>query len=763
LRFVVQRHDATRLHYDFRLELDGTFKSWAVTRGPSLDPRDKRLAVEVEDHPLAYGDFEGTIPKGQYGGGTVQLWDRGFWFPDGNPKEGLKRGNLKFRLEGERMRGGWVLVRMKNDRTRGKRMNWLLIKHKDAASRNGHGKAPTPFITRARKSKATAMPRFIEPQLCRLVKQPAAESGWAHEVKLDGYRMQLRVADSEARLRTRKGLDWTEKFVGIAEVASALPDCMIDGEVVALDARGVPDFAALQAALSGGTKRPLFFFAFDLLFGEGEDVRSLPLRRRKERLKALLAPSKLARAFRYVDHLQKPGEDVLRSACKMGLEGVVSKRLDAPYVSGRGADWTKTKCRDGQEVVIGGWTSTSDRLRSLLVGVYRKKKLVYAGLVGTGFSGRTMRQLIPRLKAVERKTSPFADGGGPQRSTGIHWVRPALVAEIEFAGWTAAGMVRQAAFKGLREDKHVGEVEVEMPAKNDVVVKGVSISKPDKALWPGHPPVTKLDLARYYDAVGDWMIDHVKGRPCSILRMPDGIHGESFFQRHAMRGVPETIALVKAPGDRQPYLQIDTIEGLIATAQLGAVELHPWNCRPGDFEHAGRLVFDLDPGPRVPFGRVVEAALELRTRLKSLGLQAFCKTTGGKGLHVVTPLTTDRNAPDWSATKTFAREVCRRLAAGRADRFTTTMAKTARGGKIYLDYLRNDRTATAVAPLSPRGRDGATVSMPLDWSKVRAGLDPTVFTIKTAPKLLRQSRPWKDYAKSAQPLRRAIERLLATQ
>lgn len=790
LRFVVQRHHATRLHYDFRLELDGVFKSWAVTRGPSLDPRDKRLAVEVEDHPLEYGDFEGTIPKGQYGGGTVQLWDRGLWIPEGDPSEGVRRGNLKFRLEGDRMHGGWVLVRMKNDRTGGKRNNWLLIKHKDSASRNGkgdallanpksvasgrsleaiaagRGKAPTPFI--ARPPKPSSMPRFIEPQLCTLVDRATSEQGWIHEIKLDGYRVQLRVEDGEARLRTRKGLDWTGKFAGIAQVAGALPDCLLDGEVVALDAKGVPNFGALQAALSDRTGEPLLFFAFDLLFAEGEDLRELPLRERKKRLKALVNAVKLKKGLRYVDHLEEPGAPVLKSACKLGLEGIVSKRLDAPYTSGRGMSWTKAKCRGGQEVIIGGWTSAGDRLRSLLVGVRRGKKLVYAGLVGTGFSRETMRQLIPRLKSVESKTNPFADGAGPRTSAEAHWARPTLVAEIEFAQWTAAGMVRQGSFKGLRDDKTSEEIEAESAGPNraggDVVVKGVAISKPDKALWPDtDPPVTKLELARYYEAIGEFVLDHIKGRPCSILRMPDGIGGESFFQRHAMRGGPESFKLVKITGDPKPYLQIDTIEGLIAAAQLGAVELHPWNCRPNDYDNVGRLVFDLDPGPDVPFARVVQAAGELRSRLERVGLRAFCKTTGGKGLHVVAPLAADKNAPDWSAGKTFAREICRRLATDQPDRFTMAMAKKNRVGRIYLDYLRNDRKATAVASLSSRGRDGATVSMPLEWSKVRAGLDPKAFTVRTVPKLVLRSRPWKDYAEAAEPLRRAIKRLLETE
>lgn len=808
LRFVIQRHDARRLHYDFRLELDGVFKSWAVTRGPSIDPHDKRLAVEVEDHPLEYGDFEGTIPKGQYGGGTVQLWDRGYWMPEGDPHEGLKRGDLKFSLEGERLKGGWVLVRMKNDRTGGKRTNWLLIKHRDdqardgdgdalltasksiASGRNldaiaaGKGKAPTPFITRnsagavlgsnnmnksVTSSTTRPMPSFIEPQLCKRAERATSDPSWVHEVKFDGYRMQLRVENDDAQLRTRKGIDWTAKFGGMASAASALRDCLIDGELVALDTHGVPDFAALQAALSEHKTDELIYFAFDLLFSDGEDLRELPLSDRKARLKSLLTQSKLPPNFRYVDHFETPGDAVLRSACLMHLEGIVSKRLDAPYKSGRGMDWTKSKCRDGHEVVVGGWTSDGERFRSLLAGLYRGKKLVYIGRIGTGFAAGTVKLLMPQLKKVESHINPFDADTSPPKKGNIHWARPDLVAEIEFAGWTGTGKMRQASFKGLREDKPAEEVEEEKLSKptkaveGEVVVMGVSISNPDKPLWPDEdPPVTKGDLARYYEAVGDWLIEHIKGRPCSIVRTPDGIGGETFFQRHAMPGSSNLLELVTISGDRKPYLQIDRVEGLAAVAQLGAVELHPWNCQPVDPDLPGRLVFDLDPAPDVPFVRVIEAAVELRKRLESLGLTGFCKTTGGKGLHVVTALASDKKSPDWWAAKTFAQEVCRRLAADQPDRLIMTMAKKDRGGRIFLDYLRNDRMATAVAPLSPRARKGATVSMPVDWSQVRAGLDPKKFTLRTAPSLLRKNRPWKDYATSAKPLRQAIEALLKT-
>jgi len=810
LRFVIQRHDARRLHYDFRLELDDAFKSWAVTRGPSLNPRDKRLAVEVEDHPLEYGDFEGTIPKGQYGGGTVQIWDRGYWIPEGDAHDGLERGELKFTLDGERLKGSWVLVRMKKDSRGGTRSNWLLIKHRDehalegegdaflqepasvASGRSldtiaaGKGRRPTPFISatptvpdvasasaRAKKSRA-AMPAFIEPQLCTLVARATSAPGWAHEIKFDGYRIQLRVESGVGKLITRRGLDWTARFETIATAASALPDCLLDGEVVALDTQGLPDFGALQAALADNATGGLVYFAFDLLFLGGEDLRALPLGERKERLKALLETTR-TQGVRYVDHFETPGEAMLQSACLMHLEGIVSKRLDAPYTSGRGGHWTKAKCRAGQEIVIGGWTSSGGRLRSLLAGVQHNGRLVYVGRVGTGFSAETARRLMAKLTEVEIQASPFADDAAPVKKDNVHWARPELVAEIEFAGWSDVGMVRQASFKGLREDRLPDEIEgegrpvavkpgVDTPVSKtvgDVLVMGVPISSPDKPLWPDEdPPLTKADLARYYEAVGDWLIEHIRGRPCSVVRAPDGIGAETFFQRHAMPGSSELFELVTVSGDRKPYLQIDRVQGLAAIAQFGGVELHPWNCQAGNPDLPGRLVFDLDPAPDVPFDLVIEAAVTLRERLESFGLRAFCKTTGGKGLHVVVPLTSDAASPDWWAAKTFAQEVCRRVALEHPNRFTMSMAKKDRTGRIYLDHLRNDRMATAVAPLSPRARAGATVSMPLDWPQVRAGLDPKKFTLRTAPALLRENRPWKGYAGQAKPLRQAIELLL---
>ncbi len=849
-RFVIQKHDASRLHYDLRLESDGVFKSWAVTKGPSLDPHDKRLAVEVEDHPLDYGDFEGTIPKGQYGGGTVQLWDRGYWESD-DPERGYKKGDLKFTLHGDKLHGSWVLVRMRNDRTGGKRTNWLLIKHRDEFAKEGKannildddrsvasgqtmdqiaegkGKAPKPFMTaksgrgkadavwhsnrgdaaeaRAEKKtesraapakgkKVVAIPDFVAPQLCTPVDRPPAGEGWCHEIKFDGYRVQLRVEDGEATLKTRKGLDWTGKFQAIANEGGSLPDVLVDGEIVALDHNGVPDFSSLQAALSDGKTDNLIFFAFDLLFADRMDIRGLPLAERKAQLRKLLEarPKSKARLIRYVEHFETGGDAVLQSACKLSLEGIVSKKLSAPYRSGRSEDWTKAKCRAGHEVVLGGWKTTNGKFRSLMAGVNRGDHLAFVGIVGTGFGQDKVKRIMPALKAAASDTSPFGGKDAPRKTRDVHWLKPELVAEIEFAGFTDAGNNRQAAFKGLRQDKPAEEVDAEKPAMTKLVkpsaksaaksgkpakarpthgegksaeVMGVVISHPGKEMWPDAgdgEPVTKLDLARYFEAVGEWMIGHIKGRPCSLVRAPDGINGERFFQRHAMRGTSSLLELVKVFGDHKPYLQIDRVEGFAAVAQIGALELHPWNCAPFAPDVPGRLVFDLDPAPEVEFADVIEAAKDMRQHLADVGLESFCKTTGGKGLHVVTPLLHGaKDKVTWKEAKAFAQGVCQWMANENPERYLLNMSKKLRKGKIFLDYLRNDRMATAVAVLSPRAREGATVSMPLTWAQVRGDLDPKRYTVRTAPALLAKTKAWQGYEDAAASIKAAIRKLEA--
>ena len=880
-RFVVQRHDATRLHYDLRLEVDGVFKSWAVTKGPSLNPADKRLAVEVEDHPLGYGDFEGTIPKGQYGGGTVQLFDRGTWAPEGGmvPDEALAAGELKFALKGKRLKGSFVLVRMKGDKFGGKRTNWLLIKHRDedasdaadgggvpaidtsvASGRTlaeiaaGTGKAPTPFMLgtgkapardaiwdsskglakdarvetgtdlkpRARtaptqgkspkakladkaklaeplaSAKREPMPDFVEPQFCRAVTTPPSGKAWLHEIKLDGYRMQMRVEGGTARLRTRNGLDWTGKFTAIAKAGAALPDAMLDGEIVALGADGAPHFADLQAAIAAEKTGALIFFAFDLLFHEGVDLRGEPLLARKRALEALLAGKRAGKAtLRYVEHFEEDGPTVFASAKKLGLEGVVSKQVKALYRSGKSDTWTKAKIRVGHEVVLGAWTETNGKFRSLLGGVFRDGALTYVGRIGTGYNATTIARLMPTLKAHQAAKSPFDKKGAPPRDRAIRWLEPVLVGEIEFATWSADGLVRQASFKGLREDKPAADVVAEAPAappptaamtmpsvaqakarsskaktamtakaaprkSGKVEVMGVALSHPDKALWPDagdDAPVTKQDLASYFEAVGAWMLPHIAGRPCSIIRAPDGIDHQTFFQRHAMAGGSKLFDTVKILGDHEPYLVINHVEGLAAVAQSGGLELHPSNCAPGAPLVPGRLVFDLDPGPDVAFAEVVATAKALKARLEALGLETFCKTTGGKGLHVVTPLSPAKKTIEWDAAKDFAHRVCLAMERDEPRRYLTKMSKAARQGRIFLDYLRNDRISTAVAPLSPRARPHAPVSMPVTWAQVRPDLDPLKYTVRSVPKLLARSKAWAGYDDAARPLADAIAAL----
>ncbi|HEY2068836.1 MAG TPA: DNA ligase D [Rhizomicrobium sp.] len=603
----------------------------------------------------------------------------------------------------------------------------------------------------------TRMPSFIEPELCRVVDTPPGE-GWAHEVKFDGYRIQIRVERGKAALRTRKGLDWTERFPEISKEASKLPDCLIDTEIVAMDDHGVSDFAGLQAALSDHKTDGLVCFVFDALFVQGEDLRDEPLTTRKARLETLLKKLPGTR-LRFVHHFESSGSAMLNAACGMHLEGVVSKRLDSPYRSGRSGSWTKAKCRGGQEVVIGGWWGDATHLRSLLVGAHRGGKFVYMGRVGTGYNARNIGGLLKALVPLKQSAMPFAPNSEIPRRREINWVKPVLVAEVEFTTITAGGLLRQAAFKGLREDKPAGTIvpEPQPAAKRETKpMPKAKLTHPDKVLWPKagkDAAVTKADLAAYYDIVSARLLEHIADRPLSLVRTPDGIGGQHFFQRHLMPGSSSALKPVKVKGEPKPYLTLDSAEGLQALAQSGSTEIHPWGCKKGDPETPARIVFDLDPAEDLKFPAVIAAAREMRTRLKKLGFEPFVKTTGGKGLHVVIAVKgTPKKPITWPDAKSFAHDVCLALEKDAPDRYTTNMSKKLRKGKIFLDYLRNDRTSTAVAPWSPRARAHATISMPLPWSALKSGLDPLDFTMHKAKALIKRADPWKGIDGTAKAL-----------
>lgn len=832
LTYLLQRHAATRLHYDFRIEVDGVLKSWAVTKAPSRDTAVKRLAVEVEDHPLDYGSFEGTIPSGNYGAGTVQMWDRGTWEPQEPDLEAaFKKGQIKMILHGERLQGKWALIRLRSDRGKpSKRNNWLLIKERDEHTVEGEGdanmeidasvttgrslaeiaagrtqwtssrpvarKGPAKPQPAAREAHLAKPPPFIPIQLCKVADHPPAGTGWAHEIKFDGYRVQIATGGGKARLYTRRGHDWSAKFPEVVEDAGSWPDGVIDGELCALAEDDMPDFSALQAAIADGKTKDLIFFAFDLLSEGTEDLRNLPLSHRKARLQAHIdrMPNEAKDRVRYVDHFATTGAAILESACRMDLEGVISKKLDAPYLAGRSSTWLKSKCRGRDEVVIGGWSSEGgSRFRSLLVGVQDKDGLRYLGRVGTGYSAPLLKILLPALKSAAAETSPFAGKGAPRGGRDIHWLKPVLVAELGHGGYTEAGSLRYAAFKGLRDDKTAAEVtdrpqapstpttaksgtaapDLHIPgepapparsaSKGKVVVAGVTISSPDKILWPaadGKPAITKAELARYYEMAADRILPHVADRPVSIIRAPEGITGETFFQRHAMPGSNPRLKLIDVK-ERKPYVGVLDVGGLVAIGQAGGLELHPWGCKPGDPETPEQVTFDLDPDEGLDFNDVIRAAKTVKKALESLGLNAFVKTTGGKGLHVVVPIKTDaRSRIEWDQCKAFAKAVSERVRVADPDHFTTTLAKKARGGKIFLDYLRNGRMATAVAPWSPRARPGAGVAFPLSWGQVKTGLDPRAFTLHDAAALLKKPDPWKGFRDGAVNLRPVLKKVL---
>ncbi len=770
-RFAVQRHAARRLHYDFRLELDGTLKSWAVPKGPSLDPAEKRLAVHVEDHPLEYGDFEGTIPAGEYGAGEVVLWDRGRWTPVGDAEDGYRRGKLKFTLHGEKLRGGWTLARMGGKAGEGGK-NWLLLKERDAEARDvTHGDIVAERPESVAAIAHTALPARLAPQLATLADTPPPGDEWLHELKYDGYRALCRLEKGRARVFTRSGQDWTDRFGPVARACAALParSAWLDGEVVVLDDDGRARFEALQEALSARDAAALRYVVFDLLHVDGVDLRALPLEQRKHRLAALLR-SGGGETLRYGDHVVGRGEEFLRQACAHGLEGTVSKRRDAPHRDGRHPDWRKVRCNERGEFVIGGFTDPGGSragLGALLLGAHDEGRLRYVGRVGTGFSERTLRELRRRLGALERGASPFAPF--PDVPPASHWTRPELVAEVTFTNWTRDGRLRHPVFVGLRDDKPASEVvrerrerPVVSPRRADetIEIEGVRLTHPDRALWP-EVEVTKAELARYYAGIADWILPQVAGRPLAVVRGPRGHAGTTFFQKHLAAGMPAPLRAVRIRDDDgdKDHLVVDDVAGLVALVQIDVLEIHVWGARADDVERPDRLVLDLDPDEACPWPLVVEAARAARLRLEHLGLESFVKTTGGKGLHVVVPLARRQG---WKEMKAFARSVAADLTRRLPEVFTINPARAARRGKIYLDYLRNGRGATAVAAYSARARPGAPVAVPLAWREVGSRLRPAALTVRTVPERLARLRadPWEGLATMRQPITAAMRAAL---
>lgn len=792
--YLIQKHDATRLHYDFRLEHDGVLLSWAVPKGPSLDPADKRLAVRTEDHPISYGGFEGVIPEGEYGGGAVMLWDRGEWEPHGDVNEGLKKGELKFTVKGERVHGGWALVRMNSER--GKE-NWMLIKEKDGIAEPDRDltKEYRISVKTGRSMEAIAAgeeggapdrgprPKFSEPQLATLADEVPGGEDWLHEIKYDGYRTLCAIGEGGPKLYTRSGKDWTEKFASLIPSLERLKvkSALLDGEIAVAEASGKTDFKALQATLKEGT-RPLSYFLFDLLELDGESLRNTPLVERKAKLRELFGKEGAAGALYYSDHQVGAGEDFYRHACEAGLEGIISKKCDSTYRATRTKTWLKVKCSQRQEFVIAGYTPSEKKGRgvaSLLLGVYEDGEFVYTGRVGTGFTLEQTFDLKDQLDAISRKTSPYQEIPSDIPKD-VVWAAPELVGEVEFTEWTTDGRLRHPSFQGLRADKAAKDVVDERKhgaaadspntrpektagpkaaqsasKKNETEVAGVRLTHPDKILYADQG-CTKRDLADYYVKVQDWILPHLKDRPVSLVRCPDGEGGECFFQRHAGRGLPQSIrpVAIREKEGKADYIVLEGLEGVIGAVQMGALELHPWGARADDVDKPDRLIFDLDPDEDLDFEDVKEAAGHVRGVLEAAELESFLKTTGGKGLHVVAPLTRRHS---WDEVKRFSRAVAERLAEAEPKRYVAVMSKAKRKGRIFVDYLRNDRTSTAVAAYSSRAKPGATVSCPLRWDEL-SGLDnPRAYDISNVPRRLEQleNDPWDGFFEVRQSITQA--------
>lgn len=836
LQYVIQKHDATRLHYDFRLEAGGTLKSWAVPKGPSLDPAEKRLAVEVEDHPLEYGKFEGRIPEGEYGAGEVIVWDRGTWKCDGDPEKGLRQGKLEFDLNGDKLQGGWRLIRMPPKS--GSKNNWLLMKRHDQFERPAGEYDITedqpqsvksgrvlgevqPGVKKPAKKRAIAtrksktrqrrttartksksavsaevdgsvkapLLKEIAPQLATLADKTPSGNEWLHEIKLDGYRIICRIDRGKVKLITRNFQDWTHRYSPISEEAAELSaqTAILDGEIVALLPSGISSFQGLQNAGKPGSEAQLAYYPFDLLYLNGKDLRELPLHARKDLLAELLKTGS-SRRIKLSEHLQGDGPAFFRQCCKLGLEGVISKRSDRPYRSGRSGDWIKTKCVANEELVIGGFTLSSAMQRgigALLVGYFAQGRLTYAGRVGTGFSNQVLLDIRRRLEAIRQEECPFTSVPSKERGPSVRWVRPELVAQVEFTAWTDDGVLRHPSFQGLREDKPARSVtrppslkipkegDVKMPStstksrrrtqagnstsaanrassksrsrpKNDLATRlPVALTNPDRVLFPD-TGLTKLGLASYYSQVAKWMLPHIVDRPLSLVRCPSGQGGMCFFQKHPAAETPA--ALLRVPVQEkngvEDYVAVSDLKGLLALVQVSVLEIHLWGSRRDRLEQPDRLIFDLDPDEKLPWQSVIDGAIEVREMLAKLDLVSFLKTTGGKGLHVVVPLNPRRAA--WDTVKEFSHRIADTLAARHPSLYVANMSKAARKGKIFVDYLRNDRGSTSIAPYSTRARPGAPVSTPLEWDELTAALRSDHFHVGNIAGRLESLRkdPW---------------------
>jgi len=812
--FMVQKHDATRLHYDLRLELDGTLKSWAVPNGPSLDPADKRLAIRTEDHPLSYATFEGTIPKGEYGGGTVMLWDRGTWSPapGKDPRKTLEQGHLHFSVDGERMKGEWILIRTKG-RPGDKKENWFLKKvtdeyvgnptgltdrfltsvktgrtmteiaagkkakelagwnkgpprhgegDRDAKRRGGgagtkSGAAPPPSASGRRSPSPSrgGIPKFREPQKATLVDHVPSGSGWIHEMKYDGYRCLLGVGGGKSRIYTRKGLDWTDKFPEIAEAARALPvrSALLDGELVQLNEKGNTSFSALQQAIGEGG-RGLSLFLFDALELDGEDLTRLSTVERKARLRAVIGDGRPPYLL-YADHIVGQGEKLFEAMCAAGQEGIISKRADGLYRGGRSKSWLKIKCINRQELVIIGWTPSEAKargFRSLLLAAHDSDALKYVGKVGTGFTMDMIQKLLAKMRPLEVKKAPTEVPRADAR--GAHWVKPKLVAEIAFTEFTSEGILRHPSFLGLRGDKPASEVVVERPqAVPEAEGDSVKISNPTRLIYP-EAGITKAEFAEYFRAVAPLMLPWSAHRPLTLVRCPGGRGKKCFFQKHdagTFGDKVHRIPIEEKKGEIEDYLYIDDQDGLLTLIQMGVIEIHGWGSRIEDVEKPDRIVFDIDPDEGLGFDKVRKAAQDLRRYLADIGLVTFAMLTGGKGVHVIVPLTPQAECP---AVKDFAQRFSVALATAEPERFTANLAKKSRTGRMFLDYLRNQRGSTAILPYAARARDGAPVAAPIHWDELDEYESGAHFTVRDAARLLERAagRPLQGWGEAEQVL-----------